>query len=83
MVRPECLQPAAKWIRPTGDEIKYVLKLGGHTGGSAAQFLGLGKNSDRTVRRWTSEDSSIPYASWALLCHSAGLGEIWKPSSAE
>ncbi len=40
-----------------------------------AQLVGL--SDARTVRRWTSGDSSIPYAAWALLCDHAGIGKIW------
>jgi len=78
-IRAACLAPAAsgKWQQPTGDEIKTVLRQAGLTGGQAAKYLGLGTGGDRTVRRWTGGDASIPYAAWALLCYRAGHGAIW------
>lgn len=77
-IRRECLTPAVNWNRPTGEEIREVLRLAGFTGAKAAQELGLGPNGDRTVRRWVGEESDIPYAAWALLCDFAGLGIVWK-----
>jgi hypothetical protein len=78
-IRPECLRPAATWVKPTGDEIKEVVKLAGLSGATAAEALGLGKGGGRTVRRWIGEDTSIPYAAWGgVLCELAGLGTIWK-----
>lgn len=68
---------AESWVQPTGDEIRSVLRMAGLTGALAANKLGLGKNGDRTVRRWIGEESAIPYAAWALLCNFAGFGCIW------
>lgn len=79
-IRPECLRPAESWEPPTGAEIREVLRRAGLSGGKAAKMLGLGSKGDRTVRRWTGEDSEIPYSAWALLCHIAGLGCIWVQS---
>ena len=77
-IRSECLKTATEgWAQPTGLEVREVLKLAGLTGGSAASFLGLGKGGDRTVRRWISQETKIPFAAWALLCDLAGLGRIW------
>lgn len=78
IIRVECLRPAEDWTPPNGGEVRAVLHLAGFTGGKAAKALGLGAGGDRTVRRWIGEDSPIPYAAWALLCHFAGLGIIWK-----
>jgi len=82
-IRPECLATAAsgQWEQPTGEEIKTKLRLAGLTGAQAAKYLGLGNGGDRTVRRWTGGEVSITYAAWALLCHRAGLGEIWVSSA--
>lgn len=77
-IRDTCLRPAESWTQPTGDEIRQVLRIAGFTGVKAAAALGLGAKGDRTVRRWVSEESAIPYATWALLCAFAGLGPIWK-----
>lgn len=78
-IRPECLRPYSQgWEKPTGEEVRLVLHLAGFSGKQAAKSLGLGDKGDRTVRRWVGEDSSIPYAAWALLCDFAGLGLIWR-----
>lgn len=77
-IRAECLKPADKWLRPTGEEVREVLRLAHLTGGAAAKALGLGTKGDRTVRRWVGEDAPIPYAAWAILCEHAGFGMIWK-----
>lgn len=77
-IRLECLKPATRWVRPSGEEVREVLRLAGFTGAIAANELGLGANGDRTIRRWVSEETEIPYAAWALLCDFAGLGIIWK-----
>ncbi len=79
-IRLECLHPAEKWERPTGEEIREVLRLAELTGGGAARKVGLGQKGDRTVRRWIGEETHIPYAAWALLCDMAGLGKIWEES---
>lgn len=77
-IRLECLRPAAKWVQPSGKEVREVLRLANFTGAVAASELGLGVSGARTIRRWVSEDTAIPYAAWALLCDFAGLGIIWK-----
>lgn len=78
-IRLECLRPARDgWLQPIGEEIREVLKVAGLTGSQAAKALGLGEKGDRTIRRWSGDDSDIPYAAWALLCDLAGLGQIWR-----
>lgn len=77
-IRNSCLQPAAHWEQPTGEEVREILRLAGFTGSQAAKALGLCTRGDRTIRRWVSADSEIPYAAWALLCDFAGLGIIWR-----
>ncbi|KGW11404.1 putative transcriptional repressor protein korC [Burkholderia pseudomallei MSHR4000] len=78
-IRPECLQPARHWAEPTGAEIQEVLRRTGFSGRAAEAFLGMSSKSDgRSVRKWISGESSIPYSAWALLCHVAGLGAIWE-----
>jgi hypothetical protein len=50
------------------------------TDSKVAKLVGVSAQSaggSRRVRKWTSEESEIPYAAWALLCHAAGLGMIW------
>lgn len=78
-IRLECLRPAMdRWQKPTADEVQEVLRVGGFTKRHAANLLGLGESGDRTIRRWTSGETEISYANWALLCDFAGLGVIWK-----
>ena len=82
-LRLECLRPATKWVRPTGDEVREVLGLAGFSASAAAKALGLGDGGGRTVRRWTGEETNISFANWALLCDFAGLGQIWKEGERE
>ncbi|WP_321899448.1 XRE family transcriptional regulator [Paraburkholderia heleia] len=77
-VRSECLRPAVYWKRPTGAEIQEVVRLAGFTGRLAADYLDLADKSGRQIRKWISEEARIPYATWALLCYAAGLGNIWE-----
>lgn len=96
-IRPECFLPASDgWLRPSGMEIRKILTEIGQlndlidksgnprplSGSETAKLLGLGPTGGRTVRRWTSEDSDIPFAAWATLCAAAGYGHIWKVESA-
>ena len=80
-IRPECLRPADVWTKPTGREVRAVLRLAGFTGGIAAKKIGLGERGDRTIRRWIGGESNIPYAAWALFCDYAGLGQIWRSNN--
>lgn len=78
-IRAGCLRPADAWVQPTGEEVREVLRLAGLSGGAAAKFLGLSeKTGGRTIRRWVSDPTDMPYAVWALLCDRAGLGRIWQ-----
>ena len=78
-IRLECLRPAQDgWQRPTCDEVQEALRFGGLTKERAANLLGLGEGGGRPIRRWTSGESEIAYANWALLCYFAGLGVIWE-----
>src|SRR5258708_3709822 len=80
-VRPECLRRADDgWERPTGAEIREMMRKADLTDSKVAKLVGVSVQSaggSRRVRKWTSEESEIPYAAWALLCHAAGLGMIW------
>ena len=85
-IRTECFEPARGWERPNGEEVRELLRQVSEvnhfekpiTANQIAVVLGLGKGADRTVRRWLSGDSPIPYAAWAILCELAGKGLIWK-----
>ncbi|KKB60831.1 transcriptional regulator [Robbsia andropogonis] len=77
-IRPECLQVALEWISPRGAEVREVLRRASMTPRRAARFLGLSDLNGRQVRRWITEDTTIPYSAWALLCDAAGLGQIWR-----
>lgn len=85
--RPETRRKAEdNWAEPTANEIRTVLALAELNHYQAGLFLGLSVqpatensgNGCRTIRRWLSGDSKIPYAAWALLCDRAGLGQIWR-----
>lgn len=77
MLRDACMRPFDMgWEAPTGDEIRQVLKKAGLSGVQAAKLTGV--KEGRTVRRWTGEESEIPYSCWAILCEVAGFGMIWK-----
>jgi hypothetical protein len=78
VIRSACLKPMEQWEKPTGNEIKEVMRLAGLTAREAAEELGFGPYGGRTIRRWRSEDSAIPYNAWARLCDLAGFGEIQK-----
>lgn len=76
-IRPETLRPFSDgWEPPTPGEIRHVLAMSSLSGSAAARLVGISES--RTVRRWTGGDSAIPYAAWAILCYTAGLGVIWK-----
>lgn len=76
-IRPETLRPFADdWQQPTPDEVRAVLAICGLTGSAASRLVGIADS--RTVRRWTGGETPIPYSVWAILCHVAGFGAIWK-----
>lgn len=77
-INKKTLCAADEWIPPSSEDIREVLRRAELSGSQAANYLGLGQGGGRTIRRWVSGDSKIPYAAWALLCHAAGFGEIWK-----
>ena len=80
-IRPECLRRADQgWERPNGTEIREVIRRAGLTDSKTAKLVGVSvqpTGGSRRVRKWISEESEIPYAAWAILCHVAGLGMIW------
>lgn len=83
-IRSETLQPANFWAEPTLGEITEIIRLAGLTDEKVAELLGLKKQKNkgdkcsRTVRRWVSGESKIPYAAWAILAYTAGFGAIWE-----
>ncbi len=75
-IRPACLQPFGEtWERPTGDEVREILRIADLSGSRAAKLVGVADG--RQVRRWTGDDAPIPYAAWAILCDAAGIERIW------
>jgi hypothetical protein len=94
-IRPETLRAFPRWVQPTPDEIREVVRLAGVnrglkrlTGvqvadlvGVASTGVGAGRGS-RTVRSWVGQ-GRIPYAAWAILCAEAGFGLIWRPEGLE
>ncbi|WP_018982172.1 hypothetical protein [Salinimonas chungwhensis] len=95
-VRSETLRPFPEWEPPSPDEIRQVFVLAGErrglkklTGAQVADLVGasstgagVGKGS-RTVRKWVGGESRIPYGAWAILCHEAGFGLIWRSEGLE
>ena len=77
-IRAECLRPFIEWQQPNGQEVRAALELAGLSDSAAANVIGLSKNSGKTVRRWINEETTIPYACWAILADCAGYGVIWK-----
>jgi len=74
-IRSDCLRRFSdEWAEPTGDEIKAALSMAGWTGVELSRRVGV---DPRTVRRWTGDEKSMPYAAWCVLCAQAGLGSIW------
>lgn len=65
-MRPETLLPyaAPDYAEPTKEEVREALELGKLTGAAAGRLVGV---TDRTVRKWTAGDQTIPYAAWRLL----------------
>lgn len=78
-IRSCTLVPGPVWTKPTGAEVRELLKLCEFSGSDAASFLGMEGSGGRNIRRWCAdaETSEIPYSAWALLCRKAGLGEIY------
>lgn len=77
-INTEALFPAAdvRYRPPTPEDVRAVLRVLGWTGKAAATTLGLGKKGDRTVRRWTGGERSIPYAAWRFMLLAAKLADI-------
>lgn len=48
----------------TTDEFRALLRRGKLTGSAAASIAGV---NPRTIRRWISGDSEIPYSAWLLI----------------
>lgn len=83
-IREETLLPASQWEVPTSDEVREMVRQTGLKAEDIIKLLGLtphgaksGRGS-RTVRRWTSGESRIPYPAWCLLAYEAGFGIIWE-----
>lgn len=90
-INPESLNSYSEgWVKPTGAEVRALLKAIGHptrpgesiTGSQVASFLGL--SDSRNVRYWQGKEgeadkpSSIPYTAWCWLVYKAGFGVIPK-----
>lgn len=80
-IRSTCFRPfQSGWIQPSAEEVRELLRKAKLTGAGAAGVVGI--SDSRTVRRWTSGDTVIPYAAWAILCDHAGIEKIWSATSA-
>lgn len=77
-IRESCFTPAAEgWTAPTPDELQTILARVKWSAANLQTMLGV---TDRTVRRWLSGESEMPFAPWCILAYQAGYGEIWKSS---
>ncbi len=75
-IRVACLRPYSDaWPRPTGEEVREILRRAGLSGAQAARLVGV--HDSRQVRRWTAGEAPISYAAWAVLCDVAGIERIW------
>lgn len=83
-VRKQTLQPARCWESPTPEEVREIIRLAGMTHDEVSTLVGVSTQNkktgrgSRTVRRWVSGESLIPYAVWAILAYKAGFGIIWE-----
>lgn len=76
-IRPECfLSYGEGWLRPTPEEIRFLISEIGLSGSQVAKLTGV--KESRQVRRWISGDAPISFAAWALIVESAGYGKIWR-----
>lgn len=77
-IRESCFLPVAEgWTAPTTDELETMLVMVRWKAGDLMRILGV---TDRTVRRWLSGQTEIPFAAWCIMSYQAGYGEIWKGS---
>ncbi|SAL62427.1 helix-turn-helix domain-containing protein [Caballeronia humi] len=75
-IRVACLGPYSEtWERPTGEEVREILRRAGLSGAQAAKLVGV--SDSRQVRRWTGDNAPISYSAWAILCDFAGIEKIW------
>ncbi len=77
-IRETCFFPASEgWTAPTANELEAMLMLIRWKAGDLVRILGV---TDRTVRRWLSGQTEIPFAAWCIMAYQGGYGEIWKGS---
>lgn len=73
-LNPETLVPfSAGWVRPSGDDMRLIMKLAGFTGSAAGAYVGV---DPRQIRKWVAGAPAATYAGWCLLVKAAGLGDI-------
>ncbi len=73
-ITPDNLTPFSGWVPPSAAGVKKALQLAGWSEVEYSRRIGV---NDRTVRRWTSGEKTVPYAAWCILVAQAGLGSIW------
>lgn len=61
------------YVPPSALEIRRLLAVHHLSGACVAEILGV--SDSRTVRRWTSGESTISYSTWRLLLWELGLIE--------
>lgn len=68
-----------EWTSPTPDEIKMTMAAAGLNQAQLAKLLHVGKSTvNNYVNETDGKSTPMPFASWAILCCMAGLGEIWR-----
>ena len=76
-LNPNTLLPYTDgWERPTGDDMRIIMKLAEFTGSAAGNYAGV---EGRTIRKWVAGAPGATYAGWCLLVYAAGLGMIAPP----
>lgn len=72
----ECFVIAEKWQCPTREELLAFLKASNLDIAKIAKLVGVSRKT--TANLWGIGKKKIPYAAWAIICHEAGIREIWK-----
>jgi hypothetical protein len=74
-IREGCFLPAdSGWLEPTGVEVVALMDKAGVSEAGFAKKIGV---DARTMRRWRSGETQIPFAVWARLAFLAGYGDIY------
>lgn len=73
----------SKYVPPTPNELRAILKALNLTGAATGKLLDV---SDRTVRRWTSGERELSFASLYTLLHRTigrSIGIEWRSDAGD